>query len=77
MPIAAHARLSSGESKVMLNDGLVGSITGDKIIKGHIEGAYEQAETLGVQLAEEILPRGQKKYWMKYTRNAHRRLTGK
>lgn len=57
VPIAAHARLIQGKVSM---DGLVGSISGDKIIKGHIEGAYEQAETLGVQLANEILSKGGK-----------------
>ena len=46
-------------SKLII-DGLVGSITGDRIIKGHIEGSPEHAESLGVTLAEDILSRGAK-----------------
>ena len=44
----------------LIMDGLVGSITGDRIIKGHIEGSPEHAESLGVTLAEDILSRGAK-----------------
>lgn len=44
----------------LIMDGLVGSLTGDRIIKGHIEGSPEHAESLGVTLAEDILSRGAK-----------------
>jgi hydroxymethylbilane synthase len=57
VPIAAHARI--GRTSLVL-DGLVGSITGDRIIKGHIEGKAEDAEQLGVALAEDVLSRGAK-----------------
>ena len=57
VPIAAHARL---ENSSLIIDGLVGSITGDRIIKSHIEGKPEQAEQLGVLLAEDVLSRGAK-----------------
>jgi hydroxymethylbilane synthase len=57
VPIAAHARL---ENSSLMVDGLVGSISGDRIIKGHIEGKPEQAEQLGVLLAEDLLSRGAK-----------------
>jgi hydroxymethylbilane synthase len=59
VPIAAYARIVSQDSKLIM-DGLVGSITGDRIIKGHIEGSPEHAESLGVRLAEDILSRGAK-----------------
>jgi hydroxymethylbilane synthase len=59
VPIAAYARIVSQDSKLIM-DGLVGSITGDRIIKGHIEGSPEHAESLGVTLAEDILSRGAK-----------------
>jgi hydroxymethylbilane synthase len=45
---------------VLKMDGLVGSIEGDRIIKGHIEGSPELAESLGITLAENILSRGAK-----------------
>jgi len=57
VPIAAHARI--GRTSLML-DGLVGSITGDRIIKGHIEGKTEDAEKLGLALAEDVLSQGAK-----------------
>lgn len=41
-------------------DGLVGSIAGDRIIKGHVEGSPGHAEFLGISLSEEILSRGAK-----------------
>lgn len=58
VPIAAHARLIDGK---IIMDGLVGSISGDRIIRGRIEGNAENAEPLGVALAEDILSRGAKK----------------
>jgi len=57
VPIAAHARLSDGR---IVMHGLVGSISGDKIIKSSIEGDAVHAETLGVELAEEVLSKGAK-----------------
>ncbi len=68
VPIAAYAQIRqiSKNSKFeirnsklkIIMDGLVGNITGDKIIKGHIEGSTDQAESLGTQMAEDILSRG-------------------
>ncbi len=70
VPIAAHAgigrRARSAAQKTTMDtsslvlDGLVGSITGDRIIKGHIEGKTEDAELLGVALAEDVLSQGAK-----------------
>ncbi|HXX52933.1 MAG TPA: hypothetical protein VEI28_00035, partial [Thermodesulfovibrionales bacterium] len=57
VPIAAHARLAEGR---IVMDGLVGSVSGDRIIKGHIQGSSGHAESLGVMLAEDILSRGAK-----------------
>lgn len=45
---------------LLVLDGLVGSITGDRIIRGHIEGNSEKGEFLAVQLAEDVLSRGAK-----------------
>ena len=39
-------------------DGLVGSVSGDRIIRGSIEGKPEEAEELGIKLAEELLSQG-------------------
>jgi hydroxymethylbilane synthase len=58
VPIAALARLATSS---LVIDGLVGSISGDRIIRGHIKGKTEQAEQLGVLLGEDILSRGAKK----------------
>ena len=44
----------------LVMDGLVGSIAGDRIIKGHVEGSPGHAESLGISLSEEILSRGAK-----------------
>lgn len=63
VPIAAYAKISAVSSlkpAVFVMDGLVGSITGDRIIRSHIEGAQEDAEALGTKLAEDILARGGK-----------------
>lgn len=59
VPIAAHSTFNIQHSTLVL-DGLVGSISGDRIIKGHIEGSPEQRESLGVQLADDVLSRGAK-----------------
>ena len=59
-----HPPLSKGgnrglmDSQLLVMDGLVGSISGDKIIRGYIEGKQEDSEKLGIALAEDILSRG-------------------
>jgi len=57
VPIAAYAKLDKGRLKM---DALVGSITGERMIKGHIEGLPVHVEPLGIKLAEDILSRGAK-----------------
>jgi len=57
VPIAAHAKLADGG---IVMQGLVGSISGDRIIKGRIEGDPGNAEALGIALAEEVLSKGAK-----------------
>ncbi|HWR58579.1 MAG TPA: hydroxymethylbilane synthase, partial [Thermodesulfovibrionales bacterium] len=57
VPIAAHARLANG---AIVMDGLVASISGDRIIRGHIEGDRGQPEVLGTELAVDVLSRGAK-----------------
>lgn len=44
----------------LIMDGLVGSIAGDRIIRGHIEGSPDLAESLGISLAEDVLSMGAK-----------------
>ena len=58
VPIAAHASLLNG---IITIDGLVGSVTGDRIVKSHIEGSPDHAESLGLRLAENLLAMGAKK----------------
>lgn len=57
VPIAAHARLLNG---IITIDGLVGSVTGDRIVKSSIEGNADNAESLGLRLAENLLAMGAK-----------------
>ncbi len=69
VPIAAYARLKNGaksegqraktyQSKILFIKGLVGSVSGDRIISGHIEGTPDDAEILGTKLAENLLSKG-------------------
>lgn len=51
---------SRSRNPKLIMDGLVGSISGDKIISGHIEGSTDEAESIGIQLAEDVLSRGAK-----------------
>lgn len=55
VPIAAYARLSEGK---LIMDSLVGSISGDRIIRDHAEGRPEDAEVIGMTLAESLLLKG-------------------
>jgi hydroxymethylbilane synthase len=64
VPIAAHARLTGREGGIhgfdgkILLDGLVGSVSGDRIIRGRTEGTPSESEDMGVRLAEDLLARG-------------------
>lgn len=55
VPIAGYAEFEHG--LIMLR-GLVGQVDGKKIIRGDIAGPAENAEELGVVLAEDLLSRG-------------------
>jgi hydroxymethylbilane synthase len=55
VPIAAYATIKDGR---LIMDGLVGSVTGDKIIKEHLEGRSEDADALGIALGEKLLLKG-------------------
>lgn len=55
VPIAAHAVL---KGDVLIMDGLVGSVDGERIIRSHREGPASDPETLGTALAEELLENG-------------------
>jgi hydroxymethylbilane synthase len=57
VPIAAFARI---DGTTLLVDGLVGTIDGKKLIRHHVEGPIEKAESLGVELAVILLGKGAK-----------------
>ncbi len=63
VPIAAHARLrrGPGEPELLIMDGLVGNLSGDILIRDHIEGSPSDAKSLGIELAERLLKRGANK----------------
>ena len=57
VPIAAFARIVGTTLHI---DGLVGTIDGMRLIRHHVEGPIERAESLGVELAEILLGEGAK-----------------
>jgi hydroxymethylbilane synthase len=76
VPIAAYARIehrAEGKEQraqndsslvtrhsLLIMDGFVGSVDGQRIIKGHIEGDLNDYESLGNRLAEDLLSKGAK-----------------
>jgi hydroxymethylbilane synthase len=57
VPIAAYARPVGTGLRV---DGLVGAIDGRRLIRHSVEGSVEDAESLGIELAEILLGKGAK-----------------
>ncbi len=57
VPLAAYAR---SVGRTLHVDGLVGSIDGKRLIRHHVEGPIEDAESLGTDLAEILLGKGAK-----------------
>jgi hydroxymethylbilane synthase len=57
VPIAAYARPVGTALQV---DGLVGAIDGKRLIRHYVEGSIENAESLGIELAEILLGKGAK-----------------
>lgn len=55
VPIAAYARIDGTTLRI---DGLVGTIDGKKLIRHHVEGPIEKAESLGIELAALLLDKG-------------------
>ena len=55
VPIAGYAEFEKG---LIVLRGLVGQVDGKKIIRGDIAGPAENAEELGIVLAEDLLSRG-------------------
>lgn len=58
VPIAANAMFIAPDTISL--DGLVGSIEGDRVIKGNKKGNISEPEKIGIELAEDILSRGAK-----------------
>jgi len=59
VPIAAHARiLREGASERLRLVGLVGSVSGDRIIKDFVEAPVKEGQAAGVELAEKLLSKG-------------------
>jgi hydroxymethylbilane synthase len=57
VPIACFAELDADGQNLLLR-GLVGSVDGTNILRAEICGQVENAEQLGVQLAETLLAAG-------------------
>ena len=57
VPIAGFAEIASGR---LVLRALVGRPDGSEIIEGKVQGAIEQAQTLGTELADDLLSRGAK-----------------
>jgi hydroxymethylbilane synthase len=57
VPIAAFGQIQGTTLRL---EGLVGTIDGKRLIRDHLEGPIEKAETLGVELAELLLNQGAK-----------------
>ncbi len=55
VPVGAYARLIDGR---IVMDGLVGSVSGERIIREQVEGNQDIAESMGIRLAENLLSRG-------------------
>jgi hydroxymethylbilane synthase len=57
VPIAAFAKIVDSNLRI---DGLVGTTDGKRLVKHHLEGPAEEAESLGNELAEILLGKGAK-----------------
>jgi hydroxymethylbilane synthase len=57
VPIAAYAQIFGTSLQV---EGLVGTIDGKRLIRHHIVGPIEKAESLGIELAEILFEKGAK-----------------
>lgn len=55
VPVAGHARLANGRLRMQA---LVGAPDGSRIVRDQIEGPADQAEALGLTLAERLLDAG-------------------
>lgn len=55
VPIAAYAKIVDS---ILQIEGMVGTIDGSCLLRDHMEGPIEEAESLGMKLAEVLLDRG-------------------
>lgn len=55
VPVAAYAQLKSGDLHV---SGMVASLDGQQVLRTNVQGPADEAESLGVALAEELLQLG-------------------
>ena len=55
VPIAAFAKITGRSLRI---DGLVGTVDGKKLVRDQREGPIEEAESLGIRLAEVLLNKG-------------------
>jgi hydroxymethylbilane synthase len=55
VPIGAHAEMKGDQ---LLLDGLVGSLDGSVVHREHLVGDANEAETLGLRLAEALIEKG-------------------
>ena len=55
VPIAAHATVAGTGVKL---EGLVSSVDGKELVRDIAEGTIEDPESIGIQLAEQLLARG-------------------
>jgi hydroxymethylbilane synthase len=55
VPIAGHGRIEQGQLKL---EGLVASVDGARLVRNRISGPPEEAEMLGIRLAERLLSAG-------------------
>ena len=55
VPIAAHATLNGDQVEL---SGLVGDANGEQILRGIAKGNTDQAEQIGIEVAEQLLAQG-------------------
>jgi hydroxymethylbilane synthase len=55
VPIAAFGQIVGSTLQI---DGMVGTIDGKRLVRNHLEGPVEEAESLGFKLAEVLLSKG-------------------
>ncbi len=57
VPLAGYSEIIDGRLRIT---GFVSDLSGDRVFKDNLEGSFEEAENLGVKLAEKLLSNGAK-----------------